>query len=572
MIFKKIRKGHADWRNFLCSTPARDYVFQKEAYEDQSSKAAENIRNADCVIIGAGAGASTAAGIQYGGKRFTDNFAEFIKKYGGHYMTDMYAAGFYPYPSEEAKWGYWSKHALMNRFDPPALPLYTELYDIVKNKEYFVLTTNVDHQFYKAGFDEKRIFATQGDYGKIQCQKACHPKTYDAKDLFRKMDKARRDCLIPSELVPKCPVCGGNMAMNLRCDNYFVEDEAWHEAADRYAGFLEQNKDKKVVLLELGVGFNTPIIIRFPFEKMVRENSSYSLIRMNMDEAVVPESFGKRAIGIGGDMAKAITDIRGAGIMTQDERREYLIQYLLKEKIPFGRQNIPTDKQGQENLLRSLINVRPPRPISNDFLKIQDEYLTERNIERGITDIDTLAPVKSDSRLYIWQGDITTLKCDAIVNACNSQMLGCFSPMHACIDNFIHTYAGMELRLKMHEIMAKQGHEEETGKAKITSGYNLPTKYILHTVGPIIQWKVTKEDEDLLASCYTECLKLAADTGVESIAFCCLSTGVFRFPQQRAAEIATNTVKQYLNKDSRIKKVIFNVFKDEDLKIYSGLL
>ena len=572
MIFKKIRKGHADWRNFLCSTPARDYVFQKYAYEDQIDRAAKNIRNTDCVIIGAGAGASTAAGIQYGGKRFTDNFAEFIKKYGEHYMTDMYAAGFYPYPSEEAKWGYWSKHALMNRFDPPALPLYTELYDLVKNKEYFVLTTNVDHQFYKAGFDEKRIFATQGDYGKIQCQKACHSKTYDAKDLFRKMDKARRDCLIPSELVPKCPVCGGNMAMNLRCDNYFVEDEAWHEAADRYAGFLEQHKDKKVVLLELGVGFNTPIIIRFPFEKMVRENSSYSLIRMNMDEAVVPESFGKRAIGIGGDMAKAITDIRGAGIMTQDERREYLIQYLLKEKIPFGRQNIPTDKQGQENLLRSLMNVRPPRPISNDFLKIQDEYLTERNIERGITDIDTLAPVKSDSRLYIWQGDITTLKCDAIVNACNSQMLGCFSPMHACIDNFIHTYAGMELRLKMHEIMAKQGHEEETGKAKITSGYNLPTKYILHTVGPIIQWKVTKEDEDLLASCYTECLKLAADTGVESIAFCCLSTGVFRFPQQRAAEIATNTVKQYLNKDSRIKKVIFNVFKDEDLKIYSGLL
>ena len=572
MIFKKIRKGHADWRNFLCSTPARDYVFQKDAYEDQIDRAAKNIRNTDCVIIGAGAGASTAAGIQYGGKRFTDNFAEFIKKYGEYYMTDMYAAGFYPYPSEEAKWGYWSKHALMNRFDPPALPLYTELYDIVKNKEYFVLTTNVDHQFYKAGFDEKRIFATQGDYGKIQCQKACHPKTYDAKDLFRKMDKARRDCLIPSELVPKCPVCGGNMAMNLRCDNYFVEDEAWHEAADRYAGFLEQNKDKKVVLLELGVGFNTPIIIRFPFEKMVRENSSYSLIRMNMDEAVVPESFGKRAIGIGGDMAKAITDIRGAGIMTQDERREYLIQYLLKEKIPFGRQNIPTDKQGQENLLRSLMNVRPPRPISNDFLKIQDEYLTERNIERGITDVDTLAPVKSDSRLYIWQGNITTLKCDAIVNACNSQMLGCFSPMHACIDNFIHTYAGMELRLKMHEIMAKQGHEEETGKAKITSGYNLPTKYILHTVGPIIQWKVTKEDEDLLASCYTECLKLAADTGVESIAFCCLSTGVFRFPQQRAAEIATNTVKQYLNKDSRIKKVIFNVFKDEDLKIYSGLL
>ena len=270
-------------------------------------------------------------------------------------------------------------------------------------------------------------------------------------------------------------------------------------------------------------------------------------------------------------VCKTLLEYRFGAVLIK-RRDAVLKQYLLKEEIPFGRQNIPTDKQGQENLLRSLMNVRPPRPISNDFLKIQDEYLTERNIERGITDVDTLAPVKSDSRLYIWQGDITTLKCDAIVNACNSQMLGCFSPMHACIDNFIHTYAGMELRLKMHEIMTKQGHEEETGKAKITSGYNLPTKYILHTVGPIIQWKVTKEDEDLLAGCYTECLKLAADTGVESIAFCCLSTGVFHFPQQRAAEIATNTVKQYLNKDSRIKKVIFNVFKDEDLKIYSGLL
>lgn len=258
--------------------------------------------------------------------------------------------------------------------------------------------------------------------------------------------------------------------------------------------------------------------------------------------------------------------------MTQDERREYLIQYLLKEEIRFGRQKIPADKQEQENMLRSLMNVRPPRPVGKDFLKIQDEYLAERNMERGITDIADLKPVKSDPRLYIWQGDVTTLKCDAIVNACNSQMLGCFSPMHACIDNFIHTYAGVELRLKMYEIMSVQGHEEETGKAKITPGYNLPAKYILHTVGPIIQWKVTKEDEKLLADCYRECLKLAADTGVESIAFCCLSTGVFRFPQRRAAEIATDTVKQFMNGDSRIKKVIFNVFKEEDLKIYSDIL
>ena len=199
----------------------------------------------------------------------------------------------------------------MNRFDPPALPLYTELYDLVKNKEYFVLTTNVDHQFYKAGFDEKRIFATQGDYGKIQCQKACHPKTYDAKDLFRKMDKARRDCLIPSELVPKCPVCGGNMAMNLRCDNYFVEDEAWHEAATGMRVFWNRIKIKSLFFWNWELDLIRRLLYVFPFEKMVRENSSYSLIRLNMDEAVVPESFGERAIGIGGDMAKAITDIRG---------------------------------------------------------------------------------------------------------------------------------------------------------------------------------------------------------------------------------------------------------------------
>ena len=309
MIFKKIKKGHVDWRDFLCGTPADDYVFQKDSYEKQIKNAVDRIKEADAVIIGAGAGASTAAGIEYGGKRFRENFHDFIMKYGGQYMTDMYAAGFYPFPSEEARWGYWSKHALLNRFDPPALPLYRELYDIVREKEYFVLTTNVDHQFYKAGFAQDRIFATQGDYGEIQCQRGCHQKVYDAEDLFKRMDAERKDCQIPSELVPTCPVCGGKMAMHLRCDNYFVEDEAWHEAADRYADFLADNRDHKVVLLELGVGFNTPIIIRFPFEKMVREHALYSLIRLNKDEAVVPESFGERAIGISGDMALAITDI-----------------------------------------------------------------------------------------------------------------------------------------------------------------------------------------------------------------------------------------------------------------------
>lgn len=258
--------------------------------------------------------------------------------------------------------------------------------------------------------------------------------------------------------------------------------------------------------------------------------------------------------------------------MTQEERRLFLIRYLLKEEIRFKIPQIPSDDQGQRDLLRSLMNVRKPMPVSKEFLRIQDAYLQERNIERGITDVNKLSPVKSDDRLYIWKGDITTLKCDAIVNACNSQMLGCFSPMHACIDNFIHTYAGIQLRLEMNEIMTKQGHEEETGKAKITSGYNLPAKYILHTVGPIIQYKVREEDEKLLASCYKECLKLAEKNGVETIAFCCLSTGVFRFPQQRAAQIAVSTVKEFLNQDNTIKKIIFNVFKDEDRMIYNNIL
>lgn len=258
--------------------------------------------------------------------------------------------------------------------------------------------------------------------------------------------------------------------------------------------------------------------------------------------------------------------------MTQDERRTYLIEYLLKEEIRFRQPRIPSDVQGQRDLLRSLMNVRMPKPIGAEFLHIQDEYLRERNSERGITDVADINPTASDERLFLWQGDITTLKCDAIVNACNSQMLGCFSPLHPCIDNFIHTYAGIQLRLEMNEIMRRQGHEEPTGQAKITSGYNLPAKYILHTVGPTIQGEVTREDEGLLASCYRECLRLAAENGVKSIAFCCLSTGVFRFPQQRAAEIATGTVKEFLHQDDRIRRVIFNVFQDRDREIYERLL
>lgn len=306
---KKINRENAEWTQFLSGVPARNYIFQNTPYEEQIKNAFELINEAEFVLIGAGAGASAAAGLTYSGKRFTDNFGEFIEKYGNKYMTDMYAAGFYPFPTQEAKWGYWSKHSMINRFLPPALPLYKQLYELVSKKHYFVLTTNVDHQFLKAGFDKDRIFATQGDYGMIQCEKGCHPKIYDAENLFRQMDQSRKDCLIPSYMVPKCPVCGGNMTMHLRCDQYFVEDENWNEAAKRYGDFLEKISHKKGVLLELGVGFNTPTIIRFPFEKLVQENHTLSLIRFNLNEAVVPESLGNRAIGISANIAKAVSDL-----------------------------------------------------------------------------------------------------------------------------------------------------------------------------------------------------------------------------------------------------------------------
>ncbi|MDE6026216.1 MAG: Sir2 silent information regulator family NAD-dependent deacetylase [Lachnospiraceae bacterium] len=308
---KQSQKKKIEWTQFLSSVPAGDYIFQNIPYEEQIERASGSIKNAEIILIGAGAGASTAAGLMYSGERFTSNFSEFIEKYGSMYMTDMYASGFYPFPTQEAKWGYWSKHSMINRFLPPALPLYKQLYEIIKGKDYFVLTTNVDHQFQKAGFQPERIFATQGDYGNIQCEKGCHPKIYDAEDLFQQMDQARHDCLVPSYMVPKCPVCGGNMTMHLRCDQYFVEDENWHEAANHYYSFLKRMENKEAVLLELGVGFNTPTIIRFPFEKMVRENKKLSLIRLNMNEAFVPESFGNRAIGIDGDMAKAVSDLSG---------------------------------------------------------------------------------------------------------------------------------------------------------------------------------------------------------------------------------------------------------------------
>ena len=258
--------------------------------------------------------------------------------------------------------------------------------------------------------------------------------------------------------------------------------------------------------------------------------------------------------------------------MNQNERRRWLIHALLEEMPQYQYPVLPYTTDHQWRLLRSLMNVRPPMPVSDEFLQIQDAFLKEMTEKKGIVDADSLPPCAGDSRLVLWQGDITTLRCDAIVNAANSQMLGCFSPCHGCIDNIIHTMSGVQLRLACHELMQAQGHEEPTGQAKITPGFNLPAEYVLHTVGPIIHDEVTPEAETLLASCYRSCLELAVQHNLQTIAFCCISTGVFSFPPDAAAKIAIRTVEEFLQKETDIKRIIFNVFKDSDLEIYQGLL
>jgi O-acetyl-ADP-ribose deacetylase (regulator of RNase III) len=258
--------------------------------------------------------------------------------------------------------------------------------------------------------------------------------------------------------------------------------------------------------------------------------------------------------------------------MNQNERRRWLIHALLDEMPQYQYPVFPYTADRQWRLLRSLMNVRPPMPVSEEFLQIQDAFLKEMTEGKGIVDADSLPPCAGDPRLVLWQGDITTLRCDAIVNAANSQMLGCFSPCHGCIDNIIHTMSGVQLRLACHGVMQKQRHEEPTGQAKITPGFNLPAKYVLHTVGPIINDKVTPKAEALLASCYRSCLELAEQHNLQSIAFCCISTGVFSFPPDLAAEIAIRTVEEFLQKETGIRRVIFNVFKDSDLEIYQRLL
>ena len=256
--------------------------------------------------------------------------------------------------------------------------------------------------------------------------------------------------------------------------------------------------------------------------------------------------------------------------MNQSEKRLFLIQSLLKERPEYRDVNIPAEPESQRQLLRGLMNIRAPQRIDADFLKMQDAYLQGENAAKGVTDAADLAPIQPG--LYLWQGDITTLQCDAIVNAANSGMTGCYIPNHRCIDNAIHTFAGVELRLACAELMEQQGYPEPTGRAKITPAFNLPCRYVLHTVGPIIDGRVTKADKGLLASCYRSCLALAAENNLESVAFCCISTGEFHFPNDLAAQIAVEIVKQFMNRKTSVKKVIFNVFKDLDKAIYEKLL
>ena len=275
-------------------------------YSDTIKEIKKLIDSADAVFIGAGAGLSTAAGYLYSGERFEKYFSDFKKKYG---FGDMYSGGFYPYKTPEEMWAFWARYVFINRYMPIPKDTYSKLFDLVKGKDYFVLTTNVDHCFQRAGFDKKRLFYTQGDYGLFQCSEPCHQKTYDNEEIIKKMYEAEKDMKIPSELIPKCPVCGKPMAMNLRADNTFVQDEGWYEAHHRYEDFVRRHKGMKVVYLELGVGYNTPVIIKYPFWRWTAENENAAYVCINLGEADAPTEIQKQSICIDGDIDKVIHDL-----------------------------------------------------------------------------------------------------------------------------------------------------------------------------------------------------------------------------------------------------------------------
>lgn len=277
-----------------------------ENYSEQIKKLKSEIETADAVVIGAGAGMSTSAGFHYDGQRFEKYFSDFRKRYG---FSDMYSGGFYPYDTLEEYWAWWSRHILINRYDVPIGKPYSDLLELVKNKDYFVLTTNVDHQFQLAGFDKKRLFYTQGDYGLWQCSKACHDKTYDNEKSVRRMVAEQKDLKIPSDLIPKCPICGAPMTMNLRCDESFVQDEGWYAAAERYNSFIESHKDLHVLYLELGVGGNTPGIVKFSFWQMVHENPEAVYACINKGEAYAPGEIIERSICINADIGKVLEQL-----------------------------------------------------------------------------------------------------------------------------------------------------------------------------------------------------------------------------------------------------------------------
>lgn len=275
-------------------------------YSDKLSRLKDKIAAADAIVIGAGAGLSASAGFDYSGERFEKYFADFHKKYG---ITDMYSGGFYPFETLNEYWAWWSRHILVNRYNAPVGKPYSDLLKAVSDKDYFALTTNVDHRFQLAGFDKKRLFYTQGDYGLWQCSEPCCNETFDNENAVRTMVKEQCNMKIPDELIPRCPHCNKPMAMNLRCDDSFVQDEGWYTAAERYEEFIRRHKNLHILFLELGVGFNTPGIIKYPFMQMTAENPKAIYACINTNEAYAPDKIADRAICIDGDIGKAIENI-----------------------------------------------------------------------------------------------------------------------------------------------------------------------------------------------------------------------------------------------------------------------
>lgn len=272
----------------------------------QLQRLAHQIETADAVVIGAGSGLSASAGLTYSGERFEQHFSDFIKKY---HIPDMYSGGFYPFDSLEEYWAWWSRHIYYNRYVDAPKPVYSSLLELVMDKDYFVLTTNVDHQFQKAGFDKHRLFYTQGDYGLWQCMKPCHQQTYDNEEAVRRMVAEQKHMRVPKELIPHCPVCGKPMTMNLRTDNTFVEDEGWHRAAERYSEFLRRHDQLHVLFLELGVGSNTPGIVKFSFRRMTAENPKAVYACVNLGEACTLEEIAERSVCINGDIGEVLKKI-----------------------------------------------------------------------------------------------------------------------------------------------------------------------------------------------------------------------------------------------------------------------